>query len=53
MSVDVAFYLKLGFGREGRGLSLDLGLWGTWFESRSLFWGRGFDSGSWFLGSWV
>ena len=30
VSVDVAFYFKLGFGREGRG-----------FESGSWFWGSG------------
>ena len=42
VSVDVAFYLKWGFGRQGCGfesgswfmrdvgLNLDLGFWGTW-----------------------
>ena len=49
VSVDVAYYLKLGFGREGHGfesaswflgdvcLSLDLGFGGLGFESESWF----------------
>ena len=53
VSVDVAFYIKLGFGREGRGfesgscflgdvgLSLDLAFGGREFEYGSWFWGVG------------
>ena len=38
VSVDVAFYFKLGFGRDV-GLSLYLDFGGRGFESVSSFWG--------------
>ena len=64
VSVDVAFYFKLGFGRdEGLSLYLDFGargfesvswFWGTWVSSLYLdFGGRGFESAPWFWGTWV
>ena len=37
--MDVAFYLKWGLGDRDMGLSLDLGLGGTGFESTSWFLG--------------
>ena len=49
VSVDVAFYFKLGFGRDV-GLSLYLEFGGRGFESVSRFWGRGLGSGFCFLG---